>query len=118
LDTLAFHDLDVEGIACRQPPIPEDHRFRTIDGTEIDREDLVDNTREGIERRLDGIAALDRHVPVQNFLEHFRVCHQPLATGDGVLKDSLGAHCPSVGAGDAIHRDVGTDEDHAWSWSW
>ena len=80
-------------------------------------ERLVDNTEEGIERRLDGITAIDRHVPAQNFLEHFRICYQSLAIGDGVLEDSLGVHLPSVGAADEIHGEVGIDEDHARSQS-
>ena len=64
-------------------------------------------------KRLDGIAAVDRHVPMQNFLEHFRVRHQSLAIGDGVLEDSLGIDFPSVRAADEVHRDVRIDEDHA-----
>jgi hypothetical protein len=110
---LAFHDCDVKGIARRQPAIPEDDRLGAIDGTEIDGEYLVDNTEEGIERRLDGITAVDRHVPMQDFLEHFRVRHQSLAIGDRVLEDSLGIDFPSVRAADEVHRDVGIDEDHA-----
>ena len=117
MHALAFHDRHMEGIARRQPPIPENDRLGAIDGGEIDREHLVDNTEEGIERRLDGIAAIDRHVPMKNFLDHFRVCHQSLAIGNGVLEDSLGIHFPRVRAANEIHRDVGIDEDHARSQS-
>ena len=112
MHALAFHDCDVKGIAGRQPAIPEDDRLGAIDSAEIDRENLVDNTEDGIERRLDGIAAVDRHVPMQNFLKYFRVCHQSLAIGDGVLEDSLGIDFPSVRGADEVHRDVGIDEDH------
>ena len=115
MHALAFHDCDVKGIAGRQPAIPEDDRLGAIDSAEIDREHLVDNTEEGIERRLDGIAAVNRHVPMQNFLEHFRVCHQSLAIGDGVLEESLGIPLPSVRAADEIHRDIRIDEDHTRS---
>jgi len=115
MHALAFQDCDVKGIAGRQAAMPEHDRLGAIDGAEIDREDLVDNTQEGIERRLDGIAAVDRHVPMQNFLEHFRVRHQSLAIGDGVLENSLGIDFPSVRAADKVHRDVGVDEDHARS---
>jgi hypothetical protein len=45
-------------------------------------------------------------------LEHFRVRHQSLAIGDGVLEDSLGIDFPSVRAADEVHRNVGIDEDH------
>ena len=113
MHALAFHDCDVKGIAGRQPAIPEDDRLGAIDSAEIDREHVVDNTEEGIERRLDGIATVDRHVAMQKFLEHFRVCHQSLAIRDGVLEDSLGIDFPSVRAADQVHRDVGVDEDHA-----
>ena len=112
MHALAFHDCDVKGIAGGQPAMPEDDRLGAIDSAEIDREHLVDNTEEGIERRLDGIAAVDRHVPMQKLLEHFRVCYQSLAIGDGVLEDSLGIDFPSVRAADEVHRDDGIDEDH------
>jgi hypothetical protein len=110
----------------RASAIPEDDRHGAIDGAEIDREHLVDDARQRVERRLDGIAAVDGHVPAQDLLEHFRVRHQSLTIGDRMLEDPRGIGFPGVRGADQVHRDIGADGEtpplppaqtgNAWSW--
>jgi hypothetical protein len=68
----------------------ENHSFCALDCRSVDGKHLVDHARQGIERWLDSITPIDRHVTVEDLLEHFGACDQPLVVPDELFEQTLG----------------------------
>jgi hypothetical protein len=62
-----MHDRGVDRIS-RLKGGCGDKSARVLNVGELDRQDSVDETKQGLERRLDGIAAADGDVSVQDLL--------------------------------------------------
>jgi hypothetical protein len=79
---MVLHDGDVHGITRRQPSMPEYNLLRALCDDPIDSQDLIDNPKQSIERWLNGFAAVDGRVPVQDLLQHLGIGNETLALTD------------------------------------
>jgi hypothetical protein len=79
---MVFHNGDMHRISRRQLPIPQDNLFRTLCDGPINRQHLIHDADQSVERGLDCVAAVDGDVTVQDFLENLRVRNQALALAD------------------------------------
>jgi hypothetical protein len=103
----------VERVAGREALVREKHVPGTLDVAKLDREDLVDDPEDRLEGGLDGVAAPDRRVPVEDLLQHLRVGDEPLAVGNAALEELPGVDLVRVIGAHQVHRHVRVDEDHA-----
>ena len=62
--------------------MPQQNRFGFLRRAQIHGKDFIDNSQQGIEGRLDGVAPIDRGVSMQNFLKHFGIGHEALAVAN------------------------------------
>lgn len=77
-----------------------------------DREGLVRNTDEYIQRALNQVLAPDGDIAVQDLVEHFRTRHQPFLRYSSIFQEPLRVRLVRMRRSDQIHGDVGVDEDH------
>ena len=70
---MLLHNGEVDAITCREMPISQNDLFRPLYNGMVDRQHLIHERQQRIESRLDGVAAIDGHVPVQDLLKHFGV---------------------------------------------
>jgi len=110
-DLVPFHDGDVDGIACRQVAPFEDDGLGALDRRRIHRDNLVDEAEQDVERRLDGIAAIDGHIVMQDLLKDLGVSDQALALDHAALQQSLHFDLAGMSSADQVHRDIGVHED-------
>ena len=111
-DAVTFHHGDMDRITSRQLLTAQHDRLGTLDGLEVDRQDVIDHTENRIERRLDRGTSIDRDIPVKDFLEHLGIRHKTLALRDEPLQGSLGVNLVRVRGADQVHRHVGIDKNH------
>ncbi len=83
---MVFHDAEMDGITRRQPLIPQDNLFRTFDYGPIHSQHLVHDAEQSVERGLDGVAAVDCDVAVQDLLGNLGVRNQALALADHLFE--------------------------------
>ncbi len=62
------------------------------------RKDLVIDSRQRIEGRLNGVASLDGHVAVENLLQYFGIGHQTHGVDDVTFQDALCVGLVEVGS--------------------
>lgn len=108
---MTLHDSHVDRIAGRQPPVAEEPPG-SLDIGEVDWQHRVGDPEQDLERRLDGLAPVDRHVAVEYLLEDLRIGDEPLLLDDDPLQELSRSCLVGVIGSDEIHRDVGVDEDH------
>ncbi len=65
---MLLHHGQMYGIPRREMLVSEDNLLRPFDDTEFHREDFIDCVEKSIESRLNVMSAIDRGIPVQNFL--------------------------------------------------
>ena len=109
---MVFHDGEMNRISRRDPAMPEDNLLGTFRDGPVNRQHLIDNAKQSVKGRLDGVAAVDRDVTVQDFLEHLRVSNQPLAITDQLLQQVLSVALVSMSRTDEVHRNVRVHQDH------
>ncbi len=109
---MTFHDGKVNGVTGRDPPMAEDNFFRAFDDGPIDSQHLIDDAKERVKCGLDGVAAVDRNVAVQDLLKRFGIRNQALPLADQLLEPSLRVAFARMRRAHEIHRDVGVDQDH------
>jgi hypothetical protein len=54
---MLFHNREMQGVASRKPRRSEDDSFCALRGNQVDRQYLIDDSQDGVECRLDGVAA-------------------------------------------------------------
>ncbi len=109
---MMFHDGKMNGVTGRQPTMSQDNLFRALGNRPIDSKHFIDDTEQGVKSRLDGVAAVDRNVAVQDLLKHFSIRNQALAVADQLLEPSLRVALVRVRRAHEIHWDVGIDQNH------
>ena len=62
LDSMMFHDREMDGVASGKLPVPKDNLLGTLGNAPINRQHLIDNSEERIKRWLDCVAAVDCNV--------------------------------------------------------
>jgi hypothetical protein len=105
----------MDRIARRESGWPQVERARAQSVALGDRKDLVHDAEQSIEGGLDGIAALDRNLTMQDLLQHLGVGNQPLSGRDGALERAPGVELMRMRCADQVHRDIRVDEDHSAS---
>ncbi len=113
-DPLLLHDGEMESIARRHMGAPEDNFLGALHCRYVHGEHLIDNSEQGIKRRLNGIPAIDSGVSVQDFLENFGIGDEAFAVADQPFKEALRVGLVRMVRADQVHRDIGIDEDHGF----
>ncbi len=113
LDPVPPHDGEVNGIPSREIRVTDHDVPGTLDNLEVHRQHLVDKLEQDLEARLDGVASVNRHVSVEDFLEDLGVGDQPSSLGDGPLEKAPRIDLVRVLRAHQVHRNVGVDQDHS-----
>ena len=111
LYAMVLHDSYVECVPRGDIDMRQQNVFGTFRCCLFDGEHGVDNPEERIERLLNGVAAADRCVAVQNLLKYFGVTDQTGSCADKMLQQSLRVGLVRMRCAHEIHRDIGIDED-------
>ena len=73
---------------------------------------LINDAEQSVERRLDGVPAVDGDIPMQNLLQDLGVGDQALAVIDQLFEQSLCVALVGVRRAHEIHGDVRIDQNH------
>jgi hypothetical protein len=57
---MLFHNREMQWLASRKPSRSEDDRLCAFRSSQVDRQHLINDSQNGVECRLDGIATVDR----------------------------------------------------------
>jgi hypothetical protein len=109
---MPFHDRQVKRIPSRQAQAPQHDALCPFEIGQLNREDLVGDSEDGIEGGLDRVAPADGDVPMEDLLKHFRIRDEPLRPGKTPFQHLLGILFVRVWRPDQVHRDVRIEEDH------
>lgn len=109
---MPLHDRQMKRIASRQSSLSEHDVLRSFEVLELDREDLIDDSQERIESRLNCVSPIDGDVSMENFLKCLGVRDQALFLGKTPSQDFLGITLVRMSRPDQVHRDIRIDEDH------
>jgi hypothetical protein len=112
--TLLLHDGKMDRIPRRKLWITQQNLLPTLHSGQINRENLLDDSQQGVKRWLNEVAPLDRCIPVQNFLKNLGVGYQPLAFRYQLFEESLGIGLMGVETPHEIHGDVGVDKNQGF----
>ena len=86
---MLFHDGEMDRIARRQPAMPQDNLLGTLGGGPRNVKHLIDDAKQSVERRLDGVPAVNGDVPMQDLLQDLGVGNEALAIIDQLFEPSL-----------------------------
>lgn len=103
---MPLHDSGVNRVPGREATNLEDDVASSFDILPRDRQDIVNHGKNRSQGGLDRIAAVDRGVAMQNFLQQYGICHQPLVATDRTFKKTLAVELVGMCLPDQIHRDV------------
>jgi hypothetical protein len=87
---MLFHDGEMDSMTRRKPAMSQDNLFSPLGGGPRNVKHLIDDPDQSIERRLNGVPAVDGHVPVQDLLQDLGVGDEALAVIDQLFEPSLG----------------------------
>ena len=83
-DTVLAHDRDVDGVSRRQIMMADNDLPSTSDDCEVHRQHLVNDLKQDVEARLDGIAVFDGDVTMEDLKAHHpSSVDRRLRRGDG-----------------------------------
>ena len=86
---ILLHDREMHRVPRRQSPISEDDLLCTIYSILVHRQDFIHHSQDGLECRLDRVPTINGYIAMQDFLQNFRICDQPLALGGQSFKKVL-----------------------------
>lgn len=112
IDAVLAHDRDVDGVTRREGPPAQELVPGMRDRVEIDRQHLIDDRQERIERRLDGVGSSNCPVSMQDLLQDLGVGDEQFTICDEPLEPLLRVDLVGVDRPDQVHRDVRVDEYH------
>jgi len=107
------HDSYVDGISRRQIGVADDDIPSTFDNFEVHRQHLVDDLEQYLEARLDGIAAIDRHVTVKDLLQDPGIGNESALLGNGTFEQTASVDLVRMLRAHQVHRDIRVDQDHS-----
>jgi hypothetical protein len=105
-DAVFSHNGKVDGVSRRQIWMTDDDVARTLDGVEINGQNLVYNFEQYFEARLNSIATTNRDVPVKDLLQDFRVGNESPPFSDSPFEQPPGVYLVRVFSTNKVHRDV------------
>ena len=109
---MVTHHGHVQGVASRKVTMRAEQVLRPLHVHVLDGQHLIDDRAQRIECRLDRVAAANRSVTVEDFLEDLRVGYEPLPLDSETFEQPDGIHLEWVIGADEILRNVGIDQDH------
>ena len=109
---MLFHDGDMDRITRRHPSMTQDNLLGTPNGASRDVKHLINDAKQSVERRLDGVPAVDGDVPMQDLLQNLGVGDQALAVIDQLFEPPLRVAFVGVRRAHKIHGDVRIDQNH------
>ena len=109
---MLFHDRQVDGLARRQPAMPEDNLFGPLGRGARNVKHLIDDPEQSVERRLDGVPAVNGDVPMQYLLQDLGVGDEALAVIDQLFEQTLGVALVGVRRAHEVHGDIRIDQNH------
>jgi hypothetical protein len=77
------------------------------------REHLVHHPEDRVEGRLDRVAPVDRYIAMADLLQHLRVGHEALASGQRGLQQTLSVELVGMRRAHQVHRHIRVDQDHS-----
>ncbi len=90
----------------------EDNLLGTFGGGPRDVKHLIDDAQQSVERRLDGVPAVNGDVPMQDLLQDLGVGDEALAIIDQLFEPSLSVALVGVRRAHQIHGNVRIDQNH------
>ncbi len=109
---MLFHDGEMESMTRRQPSMSQDNLLGTLGGGPRNVKHLIDDAEQSVERRLDGVPAIDGDVPMQDLLQDLGVGDEALAVIDQLFEPSLCVTLVGVRRAHEIHGDVRINQNH------
>ncbi len=101
-----LHQGEVYCIARRQAFMPQHNLLRSFNCRLIHRKHFIDDSQQGIERRLNSIRPRDRNITVKYLLQHLRVGHQPLSAAYQFIQPTHGIGFMRMLGSHQIHGNV------------
>lgn len=86
---MLLHDGQVQGIASRNSSVRQHYFFRAFGCGYVDWQYLIDDPEQSVECGLDRVTPVNCHIPMEDFLEHFRIGHKPFALPDALFNQPL-----------------------------
>jgi hypothetical protein len=75
---MLFPDGKMDSLTRRHPSMSQDNHFGTLGGGPRKHKHLIDDPKQSVERRLDGVPAVDGDVPMQHLLQDLGVGREAL----------------------------------------
>ena len=83
---MLFHDGEMDSVTRRQPSMSQDNLLGTLGGGSRNVKHLIDDAEQSVERRLDGVPAVNGDVPMQDLLQNLSVGDEALAVIDQLFE--------------------------------
>jgi len=115
LDSILLHDGEMDAVTCGEMAISQNDLFRLFYYGMINRQHLIHDREQRVESRLDGVAAIDGAVSVQDLLKHFGVGDQSLTFCHQFFYDSLHICLVRMRCANKINRNIRVDQNHECS---
>lgn len=109
---MLLHNGQVQSVPRGQAGMAHDNFFCPFRRGLINGKHLICNTEQGIERRLDRISAVNRHIAMQDFLKNLGVCHKTLPFTGQLLKQSPRVCLMRVRRANEVHRNIRIHKNH------
>jgi len=106
----------MHGVAGRESPVTKDDPLGTLENCVVDGQYLIDDTKQRIKCWLNGVAAVEGNVAMQDFLEYLGIGDQALALAEQFFHPALRVDLMRMRPAYEVHRNIGIDQDHdCWS---
>ncbi len=89
LDAVDLHHGEVYCISRGQAFLAQDDLLRSFDCRLVHRKYFIDDSQQGMKRRLNSIRPPNRNITVKYLLQHFRVGRQPLSAAHQFIQPTL-----------------------------
>jgi len=109
---MLFHHGQVHRVARGKASVPEDDLLGALDDGAIHGENFIDDAKQGIECRLNRVAAVESNVAMQYLLQHFGIGDQALALAQQLLDPSLRVDLVRMGGAHQVHGNIGINQNH------
>lgn len=114
IDPVLFHDGQMQGLPRRQVLAAKNNFLGALRSNEIHVQHLIDNSEQGVKRRLDRVPAVNGDIAVKNLLQYVGVRNQPLPFADKSFQQLLRIALVTMSRTDEIHWNIRINQDHSW----
>jgi hypothetical protein len=99
-------------VTSGQLPRSENNMFCAFYRPAVHTQHLIDDLKEGIKSGLDCVATINRHITMQDLLQHSCIGHQSLSVGNKPFEQPLRISLVRVRRANQIYRDVRVIKNH------